>query len=311
MEGLFYRYIHENAEAFATGEIDQQKQIFIANLLAQYGFSSGEFVWQTGVITSIFNSISERQITQYKNDNPELWESFLQDPSPDSRRRLYEQIWSEMGWDAWTRLQEIQERYPNIKDIPSIPNEPSKAPHTSDNSWIREWVWNHQIHYEVWGTDENPTLISWATQIPISREEAQILQNNPEAQKNYIETYTAFEASWLLKLWNIRDSIFTSISNVKWLAFNINWDFINKNELKILFDSILISVDEKPIQEWTLSVNWIVNEMERRNWTNADGSETEVNFYWETRVEALFLERYFPKWGIVFEHQAFESSLSS
>lgn len=145
--------------------------------------------------------------------------------------------------------------------------------------------------------------------IKISREELQIIQNNPEAEKNLIQVKKAFDRSWLGKLWNLRQSIFQSIANIKWLSFQMHDDYINKNELKILFDSILISVDEKPLQNSAYTVEEIVVEMERRNGTTLSGEEAEINSYGETKIEAKFLNRYFPKWNLIFQNSDFEQAL--
>ena len=161
--------------------------------------------------------------------------------------------------------------------------------------------------YQVQWTPENPNL-NW---IPITPEEAQVLNNNPEAQKNFIDTYEAFDKSWLKKLWDIRDPIFRGISNTKWSSFNTGWDFINKNELKVLFDSILISINEPPLSSGTLTVDGIISTMERRNGTNESGEEAQVNSYWETRIEEEFLKRFFPKWSIMFHQEKFQQALNA
>lgn len=154
------------------------------------------------------------------------------------------------------------------------------------------------------------TSYSSEGRIPISLEEVSIIQNNPEAERNLVQTFEAFQSTWLSRLWNLRENIFRGISNVQWLSFQVNEDYINIQELKIIFDSILQSIDEAPLTSTTLwGDNGIIAEMERRNGTNINWVEAQVNMRWESMIEERFILRYFPPWSLYFNQAVFEESL--
>jgi hypothetical protein len=129
--------------------------------------------------------------------------------------------------------------------------------------------------------------------------------------KNIVNFYEVLEKVGLSKLWNIKDQIFKSISNVLWVWFNIDWDYLNKNEVKIFLNSILKSVWEKTISK-TLDLEDFISKIWEINWTQVWWSEKIVNCIWDTKIEKLFFDKYFPRWSnncVWFKNAEFEKNI--
>lgn len=153
---------------------------------------------------------------------------------------------------------------------------------------------------------------NWVGKIPITKEDLKIIRNNPEAEKNIINTYQAFKRVWWEdSMWNIKDSIFKAVSNTHGINFNINGDYINDNELKILFNSVLTSVWEEKVSTATATIDGFLAAVERKNGTTISWQEAEVNSFWETKIEEKFLQEFFPRWSTAFKYSAFEDAMKT
>lgn len=145
--------------------------------------------------------------------------------------------------------------------------------------------------------------------IKLSTNDKKLTKNNPEILENIINFYYVLKTVWLLKLWDIKESIFTSISNVKWIWFNITEGYLNKNETKIFLNSILKSCWEVEIPP-VFTIESFIKKFENKNGVQSTGEEKEVNLHWESKIESIFLKKYFPKANAIwFKNADFEKSL--
>lgn len=148
--------------------------------------------------------------------------------------------------------------------------------------------------------------------IPLSNDIFKIIVHHPEAEKNLISTFTILKETWLEKFWTlgIIENIMQGISNMRGIAFQSDENFLNINEQKMLFDYILISIGETPLKaSTTLWTQGIISELQQRNNTSIMWEEAR-NLSGDTRIEALFFKKFYPKGTLYFHQSAFETALS-
>jgi hypothetical protein len=171
--------------------------------------------------------------------------------------------------------------------------------------------WNQNINsnYIIENKNLSFTNNKWnSVNIALNQTEQKLVKSNPEIIENIINFYNVLDRIWLSKLWNIKDSIFNSISNVEWIWFNIDWDYLNENEIKIFLNSILKSVGESQINNF-LTLNDFLAQIEIKNNTQITWNEAQVNMYWDTYIEAKFIENFSPRNSAIFNSNLFENSL--
>ncbi len=128
---------------------------------------------------------------------------------------------------------------------------------------------------------------------------------------NIVDFYKTLERIWLSKLWTIKDNLFKSIQNAKWIWFKIDKDYLNENEIKIFLNSILKSVWEDEISPM-FTLNNFISVIEQKNKTQIWWNEAIVNtFYWETYLENKLFSKFIPReWTIIwFNRTYFEKSI--
>ena len=136
-----------------------------------------------------------------------------------------------------------------------------------------------------------------------------MVKNNPENLDNIINFYEVLQKVWLSKLWDIKKDIFTRIWNVKWIWFNTKEWYLNENETKIFLNSILKSCWEVEIP-LVFTTESFIKKFENKNWVQASGEEKEVNLHWESKIENIFIEKYYPRASAIwFKNNDFEESL--
>lgn len=147
-------------------------------------------------------------------------------------------------------------------------------------------------------------------EIKLSQQEKNMMKSNPEIAKNIVNLYDSLEKVWLSKLWNLRENIFKSVENTFGLQFDRkDWDFLDEREIKIFFNAILSSIWEKPMKP-DLKLNIFLNEIEKINWREITWKERQINSYWETRLESVFINKFMQKWDAFgFKQEAFERAL--
>lgn len=156
---------------------------------------------------------------------------------------------------------------------------------------------------ELWVIENN------GNKIELNNQEKQIVESNPEAIDNIIDFYNLLNDIWLSKLWKIKDQIFNSISNVEWIWFNVDWDYLNENETKIFINKILKSlwIDEIPTVLNIKNFKWEVLDI---NKTQISWEQERDFIYWETYLEHMFIEKYYPRWSAMeLLNTEFENSI--
>ena len=59
-----------------------------------------------------------------------------------------------------------------------------------------------------------------------------------------------------------------------------------------------------------LKLNIFLNEIEKINWREITWKERQINSYWETRLESVFINKFMQKWDAFgFRQEAFERAL--
>lgn len=168
---------------------------------------------------------------------------------------------------------------------------------------LQNWT---EINKETWIFK----LQNWVTW-RFSKEEQNLIEQNPKLQENIIKTFEIFNRLWLTKLWDLRGNIIKSLQN-KFPTLRIeDWDYLNEHETKMMLNAILVSVWEKPVNQ-NIQLNAFLEEIENKNWRQSIwGKETEVNSYWDTSLEKKFIEKFIPRtWDMLwFKQSAFEDSL--
>ena len=141
--------------------------------------------------------------------------------------------------------------------------------------------------------------------------EKKLVNKNPDTLNNIVDFYKTLDKVWLSKFWKIKDRLFTSISNVKWIWFKIDKDYLNENETKIFLNSILKSIWEEEISP-IFTLKSFLAKIEIKNKTQLWWWEAVVNTYYEeTYIENKFYNKYINRnsWLISFNQAKFEKSL--
>ncbi len=158
---------------------------------------------------------------------------------------------------------------------------------------------------ETWVLNSN-----WEN-LQLSKQDKNVVEKNPEAMKNLLNFSLVLQKVWLTKLWEIKDKIFTSISNVEWQAFKLDWDYLNENEIMKFLNAILVSVWEEKQSEITwlddmIARVQVLNQMQFMWWM-----KTENNLYGTTTIEEKFIKKFVPRWSFMwFLNLKFEKAIS-
>ena len=182
-------------------------------------------------------------------------------------------------------------------------------------SWwkFENWVWSYTWWVKL--DTNNWTYINsdWnRVELDFTKEEKDMLKSNPEAGKNIVNFYSSLEKVWMTKLWDLRNKIFTSVENSFWMQFDRkDWDFLDEREIKIFLNAVLVSLGEKPINK-DLNTETFLSEFELKNWKNFTWAEEQVNNYWDTNLEARFIDKFYPRWDMTwFKQSLFEKAIKN
>ncbi|PZM83136.1 hypothetical protein DLH72_03955 [Candidatus Gracilibacteria bacterium] len=149
-------------------------------------------------------------------------------------------------------------------------------------------------------------------EIKLSQNEINLIKKNEEVAESIINLYQSLEKVGLSKLWNIRESIFRGIENTLGVQFKRNdGDYLSEREIKIFFNSILTSVGEKSIKK-ELSLDNFLHKIELINGRQITGNEKQVNAYGDSKIEALFIEKFVPRGDLLgFKQIEFEKEIKT
>lgn len=244
-----------------------------------------------------------------------------------------ETFWQQESDDEYLeRIEEINRRRENNEVLRNANEEEFNELITNLRNWVDskkamnelnrkvkerekiENIKNNTITINSNYTIENKNLLfknnSWnSVSVTLSQNEQKLVKSNPEIIENIINFYNVLDRVWLSKLWDLKDSIFSSISNVEWIWFNIDWDYLNENEIKIFLNYILKSVWENQINNF-LTLNDFIAQIEIKNNTQFSWNEAQIDMInWDTYLEDLFIKNFAPRNSAIFNSNLFENSL--
>ncbi len=158
---------------------------------------------------------------------------------------------------------------------------------------------NSQIYTENFSKNwysVSPETMSFSTPtktIAITEKEAQILTNNPEAQKNMVHFYENLEKTGLESLWESRTDILNSLASSQWTDFDYqsDGDFLSEKEMMTFFNAVLTSIWEETIDE-NLGLDDMISEITQKNERQAGVGTTAKNVFWRSSIEQKFYEMY-------------------
>jgi hypothetical protein len=174
------------------------------------------------------------------------------------------------------------------EDIPTIGNE--------KNNTNSHFLWEYN-HYSL--NKNNNTLVSKLDWIPINitKDEADLIQQNPEAINNILNLKNKLSDCNLSMFWdiNIRTKIFWTITQ---LWFNIKDDYLKPNEIKIYLGTILKSISDElweNIPSQNLSIDEYIQKVKVLNKSGSLWWIQDVNELWESHIEKIFTDKFIPR----------------
>jgi hypothetical protein len=146
---------------------------------------------------------------------------------------------------------------------------------------------------EKWGNGEY-IFSSSSGDIPITLQDLNALDNNPEAEVNLIKLYWEFIDTWLERIWKHKDAIFKTLGNNWGFKFNSQdgW-YVDAIEANVLFSTILYTTTENPrYRETGLSLEETKAAIIRE--THWAAGETNVEATWEqgNKIEKSFIDTF-------------------
>jgi hypothetical protein len=161
-----------------------------------------------------------------------------------------------------------------------------------------------QTQNELVSLDWNYTLKTPNKEISITQKEAEMIQNNPEAEKNLINFRETLDELWINKLWDFRENIFTALENKSWNAFDENDNFLWKSEVVNFLGNTLVALWLEKEVRYNASLDVIKQEFKIKNqvWAILDGWINQVNG--NTSIEQTFMNKFCP----IMNNGRFESA---
>ncbi len=243
-------------------------------------------------ILKLFETYTLQTETKYANEKTDLIIDYYSSNRSDISFRDYLVI----------------EKWINIEEEVRIIEEKEKLDNSTNNNYNNTEIYNQTIETK-WYNPETWVIENNGNKIELNIIEKQIVESNPEAIDNIVDFYNLLNDIWLSKLWKIKDQIFNSISNVEWIWFNVDWDYLNENETKIFINKILKSlwIDEIPTVLNIKNFKWEVLDI---NKTQVSWEQERDFIYWETYLENMFIEKYYPRWSVMeLLNTEFENSI--
>jgi len=203
----------------------------------------------------------------------------------------------------------VAEKIDEITTRPENISTPSNPRNTSSPEFYSPII----QRVEKW---ENGIYIfpSSAWKIPITMDDLNALDNNPEAEANLINLYTNFLDTWLERLWPHKDAIFKSLWNNWGFKFNSqDWWYVDKTEANVLFSTILyVTTENINYKETGLSLEETKADIIRE--THWITGETNIEVTWKqgNKIEKSFIDKftmrkYGDEWR--FNYTAFHKAL--
>jgi hypothetical protein len=215
--------------------------------------------------------------------------------NPENARRVRESV---LNWeDASTVINDlVKENRENGFSFPPFEERESSdsqtVPPTQQNK-VSEFSSPIMERVEKWKNWEY-IFFSSVWNIPITMEDLNALNNNPEAEVNLTNLYTNFLDTWLERLWSHKDAIFKSLWNNWGFKFNSqDGQYVDTREANELFSTILYITTENPsYKETGLSLEETKSAIIRE--THWAAGETNVEKIWEqwNKLEKSFIDKF-------------------
>ncbi len=168
--------------------------------------------------------------------------------------------------------------------------------------YLKSWDWYSFIY-------------KWKT-IKITKEEKSLIENNEQAKENLVKTRDILEKTNLWKIQKFIPQIFWVISSI-WLQIN-DWDYLNENEIKLFLSKIIKSIEKELKEKWvndlpteSQELNEYIESIKRINKIWAIWTIKEVNMYWESFIEEIFINKFCNRYSSIsnFDPIKFQKSL--
>lgn len=202
--------------------------------------------------------------------------------------------------------QEVNEKAESQKKESKQKNsETIKNSETNNNSFYLE---NKATLHENW---YRLPLESWGYIEWLTKKEAE-LTKEPETAKNLIEFKNTLDELNLSKLWEYRVDIFKSIS---WPSNGFSADdfnYLDKNEIKLFLNAIVLSISPELKNNWvnnlpTMNMNLesYKNEFILLNLWWVFSWSQDVNLAWDSYIEKIFVDKFTVRESWKFYHARF------
>lgn len=231
------------------------------------------------------------------------------------------EIATAITYQDWEELESIQDTIDNkylsgeLSYLPQDTNKENKnSNEVSDNNSSSPEIpsFFSPITERVSFWENGNYILSTNTgEIPITPTDLTALDNNPEAEANFIEFYNTLQKLNLEEFWNYKDIIFQAISNssaTSGLNLNDKW-YIDKSDMALFLYTIADSVSESPHitdvekndinsmrgqkQDYDLIYS-MIERVNRQTGLAKDGDQSVLRWN-EWRLWKIFREMYFSK----------------
>lgn len=221
-------------------------------------------------IKNIIQKLTEVEQIIFEQANADLYLEYLKNP------------------DAWDNFQDFTQYVKEQKEW--------------ETSWVLlEKTWGiNNIDY-IKSANGNYLIETHIWKIELTAPEWKMVSHNKEAYNNLVHFKQTLQELNLDGLWKYRDAIFTAISWKYVWIFDISWDYINQNEMKIFISAVLSSM-------W-ISLNPQVNlndfkqQVKQINKVWIIWWQESVSVFWDGFIENLFIQKFDSKRaGIIHPH---------
>ncbi len=305
------QYISDTTLEKTDNENQKEYELRVRNAFISQFWLSQEQAKNISRILELESNAVNWSILLSNSETAARWERVDYQAERSKRRSngtLYLTPW-ERGWSERFNYETWElEPNPNYQPPEAPENDNSQTPLPTENWW--ETPISNNFEYRLSWSRDNPVIESWDSVIPISEQEAELIESNPEAAKNIINMYEFFKDLNLLWVWEYREELVTAVWEV---SINLEDDSLREDELLRFGRKILIlvqNVEQDQAQtEWreANTINTEVSSLDSLNYqlSRFSGSrelwwdDRSFNTYWEDRFES-WMRSYWIIWGITF-----------
>jgi hypothetical protein len=210
---------------------------------------------------------------QVLNDFYDDWFIQLQQEAPNKAREIEAQI---------EQNRQDSETTPSTSQVSNSPSNPL----------------NTIVLYNLWGNQENPTIIHGDSNISITPEEARMIEQNPKAAENLVNMYDFFDKLNLLWVWDYREELVTAVWEVN---INLEDDSLKEDELLRFWKKILKIIQKiQKEEQWVegsskITINPNISSLDSLNMELAKFSGSR-DVWWDDRSFNTYGDGRFESW---------------